>query len=172
MLRILLLAFFLAGMGSRAEAQLFSIVSPRFSSFVEDDGEYTMRSPIVEPGGSIARRILTDEALYFSFGVEVTEGTLDYLTRRRHLSVRCIVYADGYSEESIEIGISPATWARQKNAITQAVRQNGSFKWRTYLNTSKIDAKVISIVIKDDFGRSVKPGGFLGSFEAKVSIEP
>lgn len=172
MLRLVILVALLWGWSGVAKAQLFSIVQPRFSSFVEDDEEYTLRNPVVESGGVITRRSLTDDALYFSFGVEVTEATLERLTRQRRLSVRCVVFADGYSQEAIEIGISPATWARQRQAITNAVRQYGSFTWRTYLNTSNIDAKLISIVVKDELGRTIKPSGFLGSYEARVLIEP
>jgi hypothetical protein len=164
----LLIIVFLA---EPASAQIFSILSPRFSSFVEDDGNYTPRAPVVESNGAIPRDKLTEGLLYFSFGVQVTEETLKYLTAKRRLEVKCVIYANGYSEDAVEIGISLANWARLRAVITDSVKRNGVFNWRTYMNTEKIDVSSIAIVVKDGRGQTVRPSGFPGSYEARVSIQ-
>jgi hypothetical protein len=101
----------------------------------------------------------------------ITEETLRYLSARRRLEVKCVVYADGYSEESIEIGIKPADWRRLRGVITEAIRANGSFNWRTYMLTGKLDASSIAIIVKDARNLTVRPSGYPGSYEAKVSIK-
>jgi hypothetical protein len=88
------------------------------------------------------------------------------------LEIRAVIYVDGISTDSIEIGITPADWAKNREAIAGAISTNGIFFWATFLYTRKIYSSQIAIIIKDGRGSVVGPLGFPGSYEARVKVVP
>jgi len=149
-----------------ALAQLFEIAAPIFSSFVADDGNYTVTGPATN--GQISRATLTQGLLYFSFTVIGGQQTLNSLQKNRRLEVNAVILGD-QSEIITGLGITLQKWTANKNAWLAQFGQLGYFTFRTYLNTQKILDDSIEIQIRDGRNDVVRPVAY-GSITYKASL--
>jgi hypothetical protein len=151
--------------------ELFAVALPRFSTFVTEDGNYTPLNPIVD-GSRVPRSVFDRGRVYFSFTVIGGDDALKHLLEAGNFPVRVTLWVDDVRAETIDIGMTPEHWERDRAAFSELHKNNGLFHWRTKMYTQKNFAKKIEITIRDAFDAPVKPIGQNTIFRPTIYIDP
>jgi hypothetical protein len=160
-------AALLAAGSGYAAAAVFSISSPQFSAYVNPDS-YEVITPAGD--GIISRSKLTRGRLYFSLTVVGSRETLSYLEKKLHLELSGSIWCDGQRLDTVQFGMSPREWDRDRPALETQLDNEGLFRWRTYMYTRQIHCSTIEIILRDGTGQGVRPIGHSGMYSATVQL--
>jgi hypothetical protein len=128
-------------------ADVFLIAKPQFSLRVADDGSYAVFGAATN--NTMSRAALNQGEVYFSFTVLGQERAIQYLRERNQLPVFVVIYAGGVRRDTLEIGIKPENWRKNRSAVLSKFDQEGFFTWRTYMSTQQTAFESLELLVRD-----------------------
>ena len=100
-----------------------------------------------------------------------TRETIEYLDKRRSLTIRAIWRVGIRNVEKVDIGITASEWRRARDGAVSEVAAKGFFTWRTFCSKSNFESDRYAIHLVTTGGDRLKQQGTMSAFEADIEIQ-
>lgn len=136
-----------------ASAQLFQATNLQFSTWVSNDGNYTVIGSAVN--NTIARSSLRGGKLFFSFTMLGLQPAVDYLQQNGSLQAHVVVYGGITALNTIDCGITQEKWLEIGQSLLGTFNTQSVFSFRTWMYTLRTSYNSLTLIVRDETDREI-----------------
>ncbi|WP_156510516.1 hypothetical protein [Labrenzia sp. OB1] len=149
----------------KADANV-GISAPLFGCRFTEGAKYQVDCP-TPPAGTISRSKL-HKHIFAVVTILGSEPALTYLEKNGNLPLRVTFIHDGVRQDTVDYGINPKDWFKNREALRFEFERDGYFAWRTSIISQKIWGGKLELIFEDYRGGRVAPVGDPESYSATI----